>query len=145
MIVLDTNIISELWRPKPDQAVLRWVQSQRSGFLFLCAPVLAELRYGAERLPAGGRKDRIKAAIDRIETEVYRDRILPFDVAAAAEFGRLAVRRERLGRRMQSMDATIASIVVVHGASLATRDVYDFADLGFEVINPFELGADSQT
>ena len=102
------------------------MQSQPSSFLFLCAPVLAELRYGVERLPAGARRDRIKVAIDCVETELYRDRILPFDAAAAAEFGRLAVKREKLGRRMESMDATIASIVIVHGATLATRESTDF-------------------
>src|SRR5262245_57621208 len=108
MIILDTNVISEPWRPVPDETLLRWFRSQRNDSLFLCAPVLAELRFGLERLPAGRRKDRIRAAIDRIEAEAYRDRILPFDSAAAKEFGRLAVKREQVGRRMQTMDATIA-------------------------------------
>ena len=141
MIILDTNIISEVWRPVPDESVLRWIASQSNISLFLCTPVLAELRYGVERLPAGARKSRIEVAIDRLETEIYRDRILPFDTPAAAEFGRLAVRREKLGRRMQPMDTTIASIVAAHGASLATRDIHDFADLGFDVINPFGTSA----
>jgi toxin FitB len=137
MIVLDTNVVSETWRPLPDQSVLRWVRFQPLHSLFLCTPVLAELRFGVERLPNGARRDRITAAIDRLVAEGYRGRILPFDAAAASAFGRLGAMRERSGRRMEAMDLAVASIVAAHGAKLATRDVGDFADLGFEVINPF--------
>jgi predicted nucleic acid-binding protein len=137
MIVLDTNVISEAWRPKPDITVLDWLGAQATPTLFLCTPVLAELRYGIERLARGRRKDRLMASVDRLETEGYRDRILPLDAAAAAEFGRIAVRRQRIGRRIESMDALIAAITLAHGAVLATRDTEDFADLGFDVINPF--------
>jgi predicted nucleic acid-binding protein len=142
MILLDTNVVSEALRPVPDARVIDWFRSQLVTSLFLCAPVLAELRYGVERLPTGRRRDVLKVAIDRIETVGYRDRILPFDTAAAAEFGRLAVKRERHGRRMEPIDVAIAAIAVVHGATLATRDIKDFADLGFDVIDPFNLGAD---
>jgi hypothetical protein len=137
MIVLDTNVISEAWRPNPDATVLGWLGAQATSTLFLCTPVLAELRYGIERLGPGRRKDRLAASVDRLETEGYRDRILPLDTAAAAEFGRIAVRRERVGRRIEPMDALIAAITLTHGAVLATRDMQDFADLGFDVINPF--------
>lgn len=137
MIILDTNVVSEAWRPVPDATALEWLRAQPVASLFLCAPVLAELRYGVERMPTGRRKDNLMTAIDSIETKGYRDRILPFDTSAAAEFGRLAVKRERIGRRMEPMDAVIAAIVAAHHATLATRDTQDFADLGFDVINPF--------
>ena len=137
MIVLDTNVVSEAWRPQPNAAVVNWLRFQPSSLLFLCTPVLAELRYGVERLPAGRRRDRLKEVVDRVETEGYRDRILPLDAVAAAEFGRLTVRRERMGRRMETMDALIAAIALTQGAALATRDTKDFTDLGIEVINPF--------
>ena len=137
MIILDTNVISEPWRPKPDTAVLNWLEAQPVVSLYLCAPVVAELRYGFERLEASRRKDRLRAAIEQIESEGYRGRILPFDAAAAAEFGRLAAMREKLGRRMEPMDVMIAAVVLAHRAILATRDVEGFSGLGFELINPF--------
>ncbi|HEY7300902.1 MAG TPA: type II toxin-antitoxin system VapC family toxin [Xanthobacteraceae bacterium] len=137
MIILDANVVSEMWRPMPDPTVAEWVDSQREDSLYLCTPVLAELRYGIERLAAGRRKERLKSAIDRLE-EGYRDRILALDAAAAAEFGRLAVKRERIGRRMAPMDCLIAAIAVSQGTALATRDTNDFADLGLTIINPFD-------
>jgi predicted nucleic acid-binding protein len=106
--------------------------------LFLCTPVLAEMRFGVELLASGQRKTRFQDAIDHIEDELYRDRILVFDAAAALEYGRLAARRQAMGRRMGQLDAMIAAIAMVHGAKLATRDASDFADLGLDLINPFE-------
>ena len=138
MIVLDTNVVSEAWRPQPNAAVVNWLRFQPSNLLFLCTPVLAELRYGVERLPAGRRRDRLKAAVDQVEAEGYRDRILPLDTAAAAEFGRLTAKREKIGRRISTMDALIAAITLAQGAALATRDTDDFSDLGLDVINPFD-------
>ena len=128
MIILDTNIVSEVWRPKPDPAVLDWLGSQPT----------AELRYGAERLAVGLRKTTLTAAIDDLESEGYRDRVLPLDIAAAAEFARLMVKRERAGCRMDTMDALIGAIAIVHGAALATRDMRGFTDLGVYLVNPFD-------
>jgi toxin FitB len=139
MIVLDTNVISEAWRPRPNTSVLAWLESQPFNSLYLCAPVLAELRFGVESLDAGLRRDRLRSSIDHLENEGYRGRLLLFDGAAAAEYGRLAVRRKRAGRRMELMDAMIAAIAVTHRAALATRDVRDFDGLGLETINPFEF------
>jgi predicted nucleic acid-binding protein len=103
--------------------------------------VLAELRFGAERLEAGVRRDRLRASIDHLEYEGYRGRILFLDGPAATEFGRLAAKRERAGKRMGLMDAMIAAIALTHSAALATRDVEDFADIGVEIVNPFEFKA----
>jgi predicted nucleic acid-binding protein len=139
MIVLDTNVVSEPWKPQPDMRVLRWLETQAFNSLYLSTPVLAELRFGAERLDAGVRRDRLRALIDRLEQEGYRGRILPFDVIAAAEFGRLAAFRERIGKRMEPMDASIAAIASANRAVLATRDIDDFTDLGLELVNPFEF------
>jgi len=141
MIVLDTKVISEAWRPHPSRETLAWLEAQPAGSLFLCTPVLAELRYGAESLDAGLRRDRLRNAIDRLERESYRGRILPFDEAAASEYARVAVKRKRMGRRMELMDAMIAAIAIVRRGALATRDTRDFADLGLELVNPFEFGS----
>ena len=139
MILIDTNIVSEAMKLQPDRAVIAWMNAQAWDSVYLCTPVLAELRYGIERLARGRRKNLLAAGLDRVENEVYHGRILSFDQAAAANYGRLTVNREQQGRRMEQMDALIAAIALTHGAIVATRDVRDFADLGFEVINPFDL------
>lgn len=138
MILLDTNVVSEAWRPTPDLAVIAWIDRQRASSLYLCTPVLAELRFGIERLPASPRKERIRALVDRLEADTYQGRILPLDTPAAAEFGRVAAKRERAGKRMEPMDALIAAIAIAHQATLATRDVREFANLGLDLVNPFE-------
>jgi predicted nucleic acid-binding protein len=138
MILLDTNIVSEAWRPKPNLAVIAWIDAQPASSLYLCTPVLAELRFGVERLPTGSRKDRIRMLVDKLETDTYQGRILTLDTTAASEFGRVAAKRERVGRRMEPMDALVAAIAISHQATLATRDIGDFANLGLDVINPFE-------
>lgn len=138
MILLDTNVLSELYRPLPHVGALQWMNAQPRETLFLCTPVLAEMRFGVELLASGQRKTRFQDAIDHFEDDLYRDRILVFDAAAASEYGRLAARRQAVGRRMGQLDAMIAAIAIVHGARLATRDESDFADLGLDLINPFE-------
>ena len=141
MILLDTNVISEVWKPAPNPAVLAWLNAQPENVLYLCTPVLAELRHGLERISPGRRRDRLRSQIDRLETDLYRDRVLVLDSAAAAEFGRLTVRREQIGRRMETMDALIAAIALAHGAALATRDSDHFASVGLQIVNPFRTTA----
>src|SRR5919198_6377234 len=138
MILLDTNVVSEVWKRRPNSAVITWLDSQPATSLYLCTPVLAELHYGIERLASSKRKDNVREYVNRLETDLYRGRILLVDIAAASEFGRLAAKREQIGRRMEPMDALIAAIALSRGAALATRDTSDFADLGLELINPFE-------
>jgi predicted nucleic acid-binding protein len=137
MILIDTNVVSEAMRQQPDQAVIAWLNGQSWDSLFLCTPVLAELHYRIERLATGRHKELLTDALDRIESDLYRGRILSFDQSAAADYGRLTVKRERQGRRMQQMDALIAAIALAHGATVATRDTSDFEDLGIDLINPF--------
>jgi predicted nucleic acid-binding protein len=138
MIVLDTNVVSETFRDNANEQVLDWIDSQARRSLYLCTPVVAELRYGAERLAPGRRQAFLRAAIERSVDELFRDRILQFDVAATIAYSRLVVRREQLGRRIELMDALIAAIALTHGAAVATRDTQDFAELGLDLINPFE-------
>jgi hypothetical protein len=139
MILLDTNVVSELMRAHPHMAVLEWLDAQPRDSLYLCAPVLAELLYGIDRLPDGRRKDLFVEALTRIENELYGGRVLSFDQSAATHYAWLTVARERRGHRMQQMDALIAAIAATHGASSATRDINDFTGLGLDLINPFEL------
>jgi toxin FitB len=141
VIILDTNIVSESFRPRPNASVTAWLNAQPASSFYLCTPVLAELRFGVERLAGGRRKRDLQMRIAKIETEFFADRVLVFDLAAAAEFGRLTAQRERAGRRMEPMDTCIAAIALVHRAEIATRDTNDFADIGLTVINPFEASA----
>jgi toxin FitB len=137
VIILDTNIVSESFRPRPHSAVIAWLDEQPVASLYLCAPVLAELRFGVERLVAGRRKDDLQLRVDKIERAYFGERLLVLDAPAVAEFGRVTAKRERMGRRIEPMDALIAAIAVSHGAALATRDIDDFVGLGLELINPF--------
>lgn len=137
MIILDSNVISEIWRPKPNASVLVWFDAQIATQLYLCTPVLAELYFGAERLPPSRRRDILKALIKRLETEGYRERILPFDIEAAANFGRIGALREQAGRRMEPVDAMIAAIALTYGMKLATGNLHDFEGIGLDLIDPF--------
>jgi len=125
-------------RIAPDQAVSMWFKLQPADSLYLCTPVLAELRYGIERLADGRKKQALLTAVDGFENELYRGRILPFDQAAAVHYARVAARRERQGRPMPQMDALIAAIALTHGATVATRDVAGFAGIDLDIVNPFE-------
>jgi toxin FitB len=142
MILLDTNVVSELYRPTPSASVVTWLDVQPNDLLYLCAPVLAELRFGMERLETGRRKEALRTAIERLENELYFGRILPFDTPCAAAYGRLVATQQRSGRTMQQMDAFIAAIATANGAALATRNVEHFEGLGLELINPFEAAVE---
>jgi len=136
MILLDTNIISEPLRTRPDPRIRAWLDAATQQSLFLCTPVLAEIRFGIERLASGARRDRLEEWCASIE-DIFMDRILSFDRSAAHEFGRIVALRQRRGRIIKPLDAQIAAITIANGMALATRDAEDFAGLGFEVINPF--------
>jgi toxin FitB len=137
MILVDTNVVSEAMRLRPDSAVAAWLDDQAWDSLYLCPPVLAELRFGIECLADGRRKQFLVTAIDRVENEFYRGRILFFDSPAAMHYARLTAMRQRQGRRIEPMDAFIAAIASVHRATVATRDVDDFSEMGLDVVNPF--------
>ena len=141
MIILDTNVISEAFHKTPNATVRAWLDAQAPADLFLCAPVLAELRYGIERLAAGARRTALEAMLLKVETELFENRILPFDQGGAHAFGPLVVRRVRAGRPISTMDALIAAVAIAQDMALATRDVADFAELGLDLINPFEPAA----
>jgi predicted nucleic acid-binding protein len=141
MIILDTNVVSEAFRAAPSTVVRTWLDAQTTTDLFLCTPVLAELRYGIERLPASARRENLELLLSNVESELFDNRILPFDRASACEFGRLQAQRAGIGRPMATMDALIAAIAISHHMAVATRDVVDFASLGLDLINPFEPAA----
>ncbi len=138
MIVLDTNVISEAFRVRPNEVVRLWLDARNPRELFLCAPVLAELRSGIERLPEGRRRDEVERFVDRAERELFGSRVIPLDRDSAYAYGHIVAQRQRMGRPIGSMDGLIAAIALTHRLTIATRDTADFADLGIEVVNPFE-------
>lgn len=137
MIVLDTNVVSELMRREPDRAVLAWVDQCPAERVFLTAITAAELLYGIARLPEGARKDILAVRTGELLDEDFVDRVLAFTVAAAAEYAGIVSSRERQGRPISMADAQIAAICRLHGAELATRNVKDFADTGLRVVDPW--------
>jgi toxin FitB len=138
MIILDTNVISEGFRIGPKLIVRDWLDRQIPSDLFLCAPVLAELRYGIERMPAGRRRVELDRLVTSAERDLFGNRLLPVDREAAHEFGRVVAKRAQIGRPIMPMDGMIAAIALANGMSIATRDVDDFTGLGIDLVNPFE-------
>jgi len=138
MIVLDTNVLSEILRPKPADSVKHWIEAQPAMSLFTTAICEAEILYGLALMPDGRRRVTLQNAVAAIFAEDFSGRILAFDSAAAKAFADLAAARRRLGRPIAEFDAQIASIASAHGAAVATRNVDDFADCGINVISPWE-------
>lgn len=138
MILIDTNVISELMRPNPAPAVLDWFGSQDAAALYLCAVGEAELRRGAVILPEGKRRDRLIAEIDAMVGEDFAGRVLPFDSAAAQAFAGIFADRRAVGHPISFPDCLIAAIARAHGAAMATRNVGDFQGCGVEVIDPWQ-------
>lgn len=136
MILLDTNVVSEAFRLRPQESVRAWFDAQSVADLFLCTPVLAELHFGVEKLPAGARRDRLAELVRHIEEDIFAERILPVERNAAHAFARLVARRQRIGRPVQTMDAMIAAVAISNGMALATRDVSDFEHLDIQLIDP---------
>ena len=142
MIVIDTNVVSELMRPAPATAVADWVRARRPTELYTTAITLAEIRYGIERLPEGHRKNLLKATADEVFA-AYEDQVLPFDASAAAEYAVIVTTRAAVGLPIDGFDAQIAAICRTHGAALATRNLTDFTNTGIDVIDPWQEASDS--
>ena len=137
MIVLDTNVVSELMRAQPDAAVLRWMDAQSPTSLWLNSVVVSELLYGVAKLPKGKRKEQLILAVAAMVDEDFAGRVLSFDVDAAAEYASLVVMRENTGLSVSMADAQIAAICLSQGATLATRNTKHFEGLGLTLINPW--------
>ena len=137
MIVLDTNIISELMRPVPHTEVVAWVDGWPAGELAVTAVTVAEVLYGIARLDDGQRKEMLRALAKAMFEEDFGDRVLSFGAEEAELCGGLVARRQMQGHPISMADAQIAAISVCRGAKLATRNVGDFAGLPLEVVNPW--------
>ncbi len=137
MIVVDTNVLSELLRPAPDATVVAWLDSLLTADVATTAVTAAELLYGAMRLPAGRRREALVEAVRALLAEDFRGRIEPFDAGSAEHYAVVVSRREQLGRPISSADAQIAAICRTHQAALATRNTSDFEHTGVELVDPW--------
>lgn len=138
MIVLDTNVLSEVTRLSPAPGVIQWLASQEPLNVFISAVTQAEILYGIEALPAGKRRRHLAETAERVFVEGFRGRILPFDEDAARIFPKIVVSREALGRPISQIDAMIAAVARSRRAALATRNTRDFEGCEVRLINPWQ-------
>jgi predicted nucleic acid-binding protein len=136
LIVLDTNVISELARPTPSVQVLAWVDAQDG--VAITATTAAELLHGVARLPDGARKSGLADAIREMLEGPLRDGVFAFDRDAASHYAEIVAARETAGRPISIADAQIAAICRSRGATLGTRNVRDFESVGITVVNPWD-------
>ena len=137
MILLDTNVISELMRVEPARIVLDWFGQHDATDLFISAVTEAELRTGVAILPNGQRRDRLQLAIDAMIDQDFQGRVLPFDSLAARAYAEIAAQRRAAGRPIAEADCQIAAIARATNAPVATRNGKDFDGCGVRVINPW--------
>lgn len=137
MIILDTNVLSEVIRQTPDTDVLAWLDSLPATEVATTAITAAELLYGVTRLPDGHRKTSLTAAVHALVNDEFPGRVEPFDASAAAQYAVVVSEREKLGRPISAADAQIAAICRARRATLATRNIKDFEEAGIELVNPW--------
>ena len=140
MIVLDTNVLSELMRPAPDAAVLRWSKTVPEQEQRITVVTVAEVRHGIARLPRGRRRDVLRETADQRFAQ-FLDRTLTLDPPAAALYGDVVVERTSAGTPISVFDALLAATVRSYEATLATRDTDDFTGLGLDLVNPWDAPA----
>jgi predicted nucleic acid-binding protein len=138
MLVLDTNLVSELMRPAPDPRVLGWAAAQPLQEMAIATVTLMEIRYGIAVLPRGRRRSELDGRFRRFLAQGFSDRILPFDAAAAEACADIRAARKDMGRPLAAEDGMIAAIAKVQGAAVVTRDVGGFDGCGIVLVNPWE-------
>lgn len=137
MIILDTNVVSEMMRPEPNPYVRAWLNEQIVETLYLTSVSLAELLFGIAALPAGKRQVMLENALDGL-TGLFANRVLPFDAYAAKHYARLAVAARRAGQGFPTPDGYIAAIAAAQGYIVASRDTAPYRAANLTIINPWE-------
>ena len=138
MILLDTNAISELWRPVPDARVVAWFDAQAIETLCLSAITVAELRFGIAALPEGRRRQMLRDRLEREVLVLFAGRVLPFDLEASHSYADLMPRARAAGRAIATADGYIAATALSRGLTVATRDTSPFEAAGLTIINPWQ-------
>jgi predicted nucleic acid-binding protein len=137
VIVVDTNVLSELLRPAPEPNVVAWVASKPRSALFTTTITRAEILYGIALMPEGRRRDALRPCVQEIFDEDFAGQVLPFDSDAADFFATIASARRMAGRPISQFDAMVAAVARSRGASLATRHGKDFVDCGVSLVDPW--------
>jgi toxin FitB len=137
--LLDTNIVSEWTKPRPNPGIVAFLEAQDEDELFLSVITLAELRRGVDRLAAGRRRSLLDNWLRSDLPARFAGRLLGIDAATADAWGRLVARRERAGRPMAAMDGWIAAVAEVHGLVLVTRNAADFAGTAMRIVDPWAV------
>lgn len=137
MIILDTNVVSELMKPAPAASVVRWAATQPASGLYTTSITQAEILHGVMLLSPGRRRKAFETAAEAMFREDFAGRILAFGSDAAGPYAGIAAERWRVGRPISHFDAQIAAIALCNGAAIATRNVADFEGCGVKVINPW--------
>jgi toxin FitB len=137
VIVLDTNVISELMRPEPNAVVFSWIAAQPDATLCTTSVNKAEILFGIATLPEGRRRAALLAAAEALFNEDLADRVLPFNGVAAARYAEIVTARTRAGKPIEAFDALIAAIALAAGAEIATRDFGGFKGTGVTLIDPW--------
>lgn len=140
MILLDTNVLSELMAAEPDPAVFAFVDEKPRASLYTAAIVEAEILAGVARLPEGRRRRALEEDARRLFAEEFSGRVLPFDRAAAAHYGAILAARRAAGRPLEGFDGLIAAIARTAGATVATRNIADFEGCGVALVDPWQAG-----
>ena len=135
--LLDTNVVSEWVKARPDPGVIRWLQEVDEDRVFIATVTLAELRYGIERLASGRRRQHLEEWLISELRPRFSGRILALDEAVADAWGELAARRDKKGRRVSPIDGFIAATATVHNLIVITRNISDFEDLGVDIFDPW--------
>jgi toxin FitB len=144
VILLDTDVVSGVMKPRPPEALIAWLDSRTSSDLFLSTVTVAEIGYGLSVLPTGRRRRDLTQRFEIFLERAFDQRILSFDLPAAHLYADLMARRRELGRPMSAFDGQIAAIARAHGFAVATRNVRDFEECGLEILNPFGEGSARQ-
>ena len=137
MIVLDTNVVSEIMKTAPEESVTGWIVEQAEASLYITSITQAEILHGIQRLGAGKRRSALEAAAEAMFSEDFAGRILSFGTDAARAYARIAFQRQRAGKPISQFDAQIAAITFVARATLATRDLAGYEGCGVKLLNPW--------
>lgn len=138
MILVDTNVLSEPLKPRPERVVVEWLDRQVVDTLWVSTIALAEIRFGIAALPEGVRKQRLSDATEELMAALFADRLAPFDDAASYTYAALLSAARRSGANVGTFDALIAATAQARNLIVATRDTSPFLSLGLPVINPWE-------
>ncbi|MFN3230921.1 MAG: type II toxin-antitoxin system VapC family toxin [Alphaproteobacteria bacterium] len=138
MILLDTNVVSELMRRVPSKVVESWFDGQEPTQLFVSSISIAEILFGLRTMPEGRKRDAMNARFEGFLRSAFQHSILDFDGSAARAYADIRGARQEMGRPMRNFDAQIAAVARANRLAVATRSIRDFEDVGLELINPFD-------